>query len=445
MASLSPLTLTNIAFKNVIGRALGATSNDWYVETKSSSFNIESGDVWLDTISSTPSIAVNNGVALQVDCDMILIPESGGHAYVLTWPMQVPTGTDIITGVSYSYGAGSLVNINSGDVVRNIIPDKFGLNYLPNITLDLSGTALLTSDPRTWYLQYNSGVFYQDNVITPEPLQASVYVYVGKTLKSQPNTPYTNSNNSENIVGGLLKNNTYTDVTIKSILDMMLYPSLQPAITSFTIQGASNLYEVGYQQPSGTYTMSWVISNTSSLETDSLYIYGTAGNIIYGPTNNSGPIINTFPNLQYLSPITLTYSLSVGVNSGIRITSPFSITWNWGVQYGNATSSLLTTYGGFISYATNLNGTPFGSYTLPGGTPSYKYIFIPDSFSTISNIFWNNIPVVMADSIDGYTWSANNLNYNLVSYNNIWGVTSNYKIYRTKNMITATMTNVIIS
>lgn len=227
---------------------------------------------------------------------------------------------------------------------------------------------------------------------------------------------------------------------------MMLYPSLQPSITSFTIQGASNNYEVGYQQPSGSYTMSWVIANTSSLTTNLAYIIGTAGVSIYGPTNNNGPISNTFPNLQFNTPITLTYSLSVLASSGIRITQPFSINWNYAVYSGGATVSLLTTYNNFLnSYVRNLTGNPIGNYTLPGGTSSYKYVLIPDSFATISNIVWNNLPVVLADSTDGYTFSANNLNYRLYNFSNPNGVSSNYKIYRTKYMLAATMSNVIIS
>ena len=52
----------------------------------------------------------------------------------------------------------------------------------------------------------------------------------------------------------------------------------------------------------------------------------------------------------------------------------------------------------------------------------------------------------MADSTDGYTFSANELNYKLVSYQNIYNSQYyNYKVYRTKNMIGTTMSNVIVS
>jgi len=300
-----------------------------------------------------------------------------------------------------------------------------------------------SSDARTWYLQYNSGIFYQDITTYTAPLTASVYVYIGQTLKSQPNTPYSNTFSSENTVGGLKSNDTFTNVSANSIFDMMLYPSLQPSITSFTIQNVSS-YEVGYAQPSGTYTMSWVISNTSSLTSNSAYIYGTAGTAIYGPTNNAGPISNTFPTLQYSVPVTLTYSLSVLATSGIRITSQFGINWNYAVYYGSSTQSGLTN--SFNSFQKSLTGTPYGTYILPGGTYStYKYIIVPDSFGTISNIAWNNMPIVMADTTDGYTFSANNFNYKLVNYSNVYSVATNYKIYRTKYMMAATMSNVIIS
>jgi hypothetical protein len=446
MPSLTPLTLTNIAFKNLIGRAMGSTSSDWFAESFPSSFNVTSDNIWLNTIPSSATQAVSNGIALQVVGTFSSIVNSNNHAFTLLWPNTPPSGTDPQTGTSFIYGQGSLLGITGGNVVRNIIPDIYGTSYFPSVTVPGSGV-IPSGDARTWYLQYNAGVFYQDNTTGTNPSTASVYVYIGSTLKSQPNTPYTNASYSQNVVGGLKQNSSYTNVSANSIFDMMLYPSLQPSITSFTIQNSSNNYEVGYLQSSGSYTMSWTLANSSNFSANSAIIIGTAGTIIYGPTSNSNPISNTFPNLQFNVPNTLTYSVSILAASGIRLTLPYSITWNYAIYTGQATQSLLSDYNGFLNsyYQTNITGNLFGNYTLPGGTTSFKYILVPDSFATISNILWNNNSVVMADSTDGYTFSANSLNYRLYSYSNPYGVTSNYKIYRSKYKLTATMSNVIIS
>jgi hypothetical protein len=446
---LTPLTQTNIAFKNIIGQALGSTANDWYVESKPISFNIGSDTVWLDTISSTPSIAVSANVALNVIAGMTGISETitAGqyHAYLLIWPPNAPGGTDSLTGYSYSYGNGSLSGIYAGSTVRNIIPDKYGVGYRPTITLS-DNSILNTTDSRSWYLQYNAGVYYQDIIAPPNPATASVYVYVGNTLKSRPNTPYTNTNLSQVSVGGITTYTSFNTVTNNSIFDMLLYPSLQPSFSSFTIQNLSSPYEVGNTSIPLAYTMSWTIANSASITSNSIYIYGITGSKLYGPTNNSGIFSSTFSTSGYSIPTTITYSITAQTTAGIIIQSYYNIKWNYGVYYGASTQSLLTTYGGFYSYQKNLNGTINGSYILPGGTFStYKYILVPDSFSAINNITWNNIPLAMADNTDGYTSSVNNLYYNYVNFNNFYGKSSNYKIYRTKNMMAATMSNVIIS
>jgi hypothetical protein len=446
---LSPLTLTNLAFKNIVGKSLGWTNSDWYAEPKSISFNVTSDTVWIDTISSTASIAVANNVALNVSCPMVGIdesqPETGQfHAYQLTWPPIVPSGNDPITGNSFSYNSGVLIGITAGDDVRNIISDKYGSDYFPRITMS-DDSELDGNDVRSWYLQYNSGVFYQDNINTPNPTTASVYVYIGNTLKSQPNTLYTNGSYSETFVGGILPHTSFDKVATNNLFDMMFYPSTQPSFASFNIQGINSTYEIGNNISAGSYTMSWIISNSSSIVSNSIYIYGTNSEILYGPTNNSGKILRTFGSIQYNTPNVLTYSITAETNRGIVIGSVYNINWNYGIYYGSSTQSLLTTYGGFLSYQNNLNGNYNGTYILPGGTFStYKYILIPDSFATISNIYWNNMPVVMADSIDGYTWSANNLNYHYINFSNVSGITSPYKVYRTKNKLAATMSNINI-
>jgi hypothetical protein len=446
---LTPFTLTSIAFKNVIGKALGWTANDYYVESKPINFNITSDSVWLDTISSTPATAVTNGVAVNVSAPMSGISEtqetSGKfHAYLLTWPSTPPAGTDPSTGSSFAYNTGSLAGINSGDTVRNIIPDKFGSGYGPLITMT-DNSILNPNDSRAWYLQFNAGVYYQDVIPTLNPSTASVYVYIGKTLKNQPNTPYSNTASSQTTVGGVLPSTSFNSVNTNAVFDMMFYPTLQPSFNSFIIQNVTSPYEVGFTQPSGSYTMSWTIANTSSINSSSINIYGITGSRIYGPTSNSGTISNTFNSVVYNVPTTLTYSITAQTINNIQISNSFYIKWTYGVYYGHATQSLLNNYGNFLSYQTNLTGNSFGNYTFPGGTTSFKYILVPDSFATISNILWNNLPVTMADATDGYTFSANNLNYRLLSFSNPYTVTTNYKIYRSKYKLTATMSNVIIS
>ena len=305
-------------------------------------------------------------------------------------------------------------------------------------------------DSRNWIYQYNSGVWFQEIVTSPSPATASLYAYVGSTLQSQPTTPYTNASFSEVSLGALGNRTTFNQVSFNNLLSSVLYPSQQANITSFSILNTATSYEVGNGILPGTFTLSWTINNTASATSNQVYITSYTGSTIYGPTSNNGTIsgytIST-STLTYNSPSSSVWYLSALRSNGERISSSFSINWYYGLYYGATSGPGLTVSFNSILGNVSLVNSAFGSYNLPyGGLPTYKYIVIPDSFATISLVSWKGLPVSMADSTDGYTFSANELNYKLVSYQNIYNSQYyNYKVYRTKNMIGTTMSNVIVS
>jgi hypothetical protein len=435
----------NIAYKNLLGKSLTYLVNGVNVEGTGIFFNVTSNNIWLAQLPSSATQAVASGYAVQVTGSMSLIVSANGYAYNLLWPITPPSGTDPVTSTSFAYNTGSLIGINAGNVVTNAIPDSYGSAYSIYIS-GVSGGQIFPSDARNWVYQYNSGIYFQENAFaTPNPSTASVYVYIGPTLQSQPNAPFTlTSSTSQITVGGLNSGSSFNSVSTNNILLNMLYPSTQPNIISFSMSGISVAYEVGNGILSGSYNLNWVISNTASLSNNNVYIIGY-NNAIIGPLSNSGPYSYTFgSSLTYNTLKLATWTMSVLVNTGIRISSTFSIGWYYAMYYGSSTQSLLITPNSLQN--SNLSTNAAGSYALAGTTGSYKYIAIPDLYPKISSITWNGLPVALADSTDGYTWSANNLSYNfLPNYANIYGITYSYKIYRSKYMLAATMSNVIIS
>lgn len=443
-------TQANIAFKNLLGKSITDVGADILGELNGISFNILSNNIWLNQISSSPTTAVGAGYAVKVTASMVLIDGSNNHAYNAIWPTLAPTGTDYLTNAAYVYNTGALTGITAGSPIKNAISDSYGQSY-KILVYDNTLSQIVPLDSRNWVYQYNSGIFFQETYKTPVPAFSSLYVYVGSTLYNQPNTPYTNASASEVTLGGL-PTTSFSSVSFNNVLDSVLYPSLQANITNFQIQGVETSYEVGNGiiNTSGPYTISWTLSNTSNLTSNQLYVISHTGSYVYGPTSNTSPIIGyTVSNTTLLLSTTgsYTWKLSVLRTNGERIYSNYVSNWYYGIYYGASTQSGVTN-----SFHTKLISTPLlsnsvsGNYTFPsGGTTSYKYITVPDSLTSIKLISWKGMPVVMADSTDGFTSSLNDINYNLVSFTNQYGVTSNYKIYRTKNMLTATMSNIIIS
>ena len=187
---------TNIAFKNLLGKSETYLVNGLTNEPYGISFNLTSNNVWLNQLPTSATQAVANGYAIAVTGSMVGITSSNGHAYIVNWPSVVPTGIDPITSAQYVYNVGSLVGINSGNTITSAIPDSYGNSYTAQF-IATDNSSISSSDSRNWVYQYNSGIYFQEYVNTPNPSLVSLYVYIGQTLQSQPNTPYTSASYSE--------------------------------------------------------------------------------------------------------------------------------------------------------------------------------------------------------------------------------------------------------
>lgn len=181
-------TQATVAFKNLLGK-----SNTDHVnkqignEALPIAFNVHGSSVFVEPIDATPANAVIAGVALFVQADLILDGSSNSHAYIASWPLAPPIGIDPVTLAPYTYGAGKLINIAAGDRVQNAISYQFDNAYEAK-PFDTGAAAISVGDPRNWIYQYQSGVFFQQDVVGTTPGTIEIYVYVGKYLLDN-NTP----------------------------------------------------------------------------------------------------------------------------------------------------------------------------------------------------------------------------------------------------------------
>lgn len=183
MAFSNPNQAT-LAFKHLLGKSNTDVSKEVGNEAEGIFFNVHAQSIWMDPIDPVPATTVANGYAVQVTADMVLDNTSNGHALFAAWPATPPSGNDPVTAAPFAYGAGTLVGIAAGDRVRNAIPPSYGVGYEAK---PFDGTNQIpVGDPRDWIYQYNSGIFFQQDVwggsSYGDPDTIQVYVFIGNTL-----------------------------------------------------------------------------------------------------------------------------------------------------------------------------------------------------------------------------------------------------------------------
>lgn len=249
--SLTYSTQSQIAFKNINGKAQTEPNKGILNEFYGTSLNIPVSNLWSDNITGNPILDSVQGVTVEIIADLELIPGSNGHSYLTKWPSLLPTGIDIRTGVTFSYGQGSLLNISAGDRITNIISSSLGFSYsaVPYVNYPVDIIPFL--DLRDWFFQYNPGILYQENVIGGTPSKIKVYPYIGNSLNFD--------SAFENIRVSATGSNDYYSI------------STIPTISTYS---TNYLFLVDFANPNTTATVSL---NISGLGTYSIKKSGTNG------------------------------------------------------------------------------------------------------------------------------------------------------------------------
>ena len=172
-----------VAFKNLLGKSNTDVNKEVGNESEGIFFNIGSEKVWMSIIGPTPSVSVTNGIAIQVTANLVADLTSNGHAFFAQWPATAPAGTDPTTSNPYAYGSGLLTGISSGDRVTDAISPVYGFNYEAK-PYDNTVALIPPGDPRDWIYQYNSGIFFQQDIVGNTPATIQLYVYTGELLSN---------------------------------------------------------------------------------------------------------------------------------------------------------------------------------------------------------------------------------------------------------------------
>ena len=131
------------SFKTLISKEFSTTAKAFYEEFGANTININSGEVWAETISSTPATAVSNGVARELT-QFVLSPVAGFTTSVF----YAVSGSGFTPGTTIDRAA-----INTNLLQRNFISDKYGNAYKARL-FDNGGNEIFETNAIDWFFEH---------------------------------------------------------------------------------------------------------------------------------------------------------------------------------------------------------------------------------------------------------------------------------------------------
>lgn len=286
-------------------------------------------------------------------------------------------------------------------------------------------------------LPINNVVSTVTNDNTKLPTSKAVYDFVG-------DLSYSNSTPVPEDVGGVEVGDTFNDVSLTEMFNKILYPYQYPAFTSFYLNSfQAARYEIG-TSISGSQVFNWTTSNSSNINSSSIEILGA--NI----TTLSGQINDGTQSITFNTPLTRTTAGSEtwtirGTNSKSQVfNTTTTVRWDFKLYFGSSSNTSLTEAQIKALQNNQLtagnNGTK-GTFTFDAS--NYKYfVFANDSSYAKPSSFVDSATGFAVGMYGGYSNTQNGYSYDLVNVTNN-GVTQAYRVYRTQNMLSNSLTIII--
>jgi hypothetical protein len=317
-------------------------------------------------------------------------------------------------------------NANTGNVELNI--SGLGTYSVKSGGLELTAGEIISATGGTgpaYFLTFKNGQF-------------QFYT----KLPSSGSSTYTNLDFSTVNIGDLPEQISFEDTKIPTVLDSILYDSYGK-VESFELEDY-NVLEVGQEIIPNSYTFSWILSGTESFEDNSVKIVRQN----YGEIVKDNSLISPYSwvlstTMSYTSSNSETFSIYVRRNNGTTIGQNYVLNWRFPVYYGSTSSQSLTSAdlpGSFSrAYFTSSN------FNVNISGDGYKYIAMEESISPPYSLTINSVPVSMAGTAQGYTYSSQiignygatvtSLYYSKIYVTSSNGVGATYNVFRTYNSI----------
>jgi len=239
---------------------------------------------------------------------------------------------------------------------------------------------------------------------------------------------YTNVSPVPTTLGGIAAGTTFVDVPLTTMFDQLLYPYQLPTFSAFAMSGQSTTLEVGATISAGTKTFTWTTTNPANVSGSSISILDFTNS-----TTIASGLADTGTTNQSVSAVTKTsatshvYRISGSNTQDDGFSRDFTVNWRWRMYWGtNAATSLTESdIEALISSSLVTNST--GTFTF--ATSNYKYIAYPTVFG-LKTTFKDQGTGFDVDMQPATTVSVTNTN----------GVTTDYYVHRTTNVLGGAIT-----
>lgn len=234
-------------------------------------------------------------------------------------------------------------------------------------------------------------------------------------------------------------------LTYDELFQNIYAPYVSPLFTSFIISGQVQTLEVG-ETLSGSKLFAWAFSNPSNITANSMAILDvTSGVTLASSISIVSPYSVNIGTVQQIIPASYSWrGQATNTQSVILNSSNFTVNWYWRKYWGTSLSTTLNESQIEALTSSALASTENGSYSFLAA--DYKYFCYPDSFGSPSpaplGFTLGGFGVSMASITDNAFYSnvENGWYYGLVAVTNSFGVTTNYRVYRTLNTLGAAVT-----
>ena len=347
-----------------------------------------------------------------------------------------------------------------------------------NTTLGAVGVQLLTIPANYWSTQYKLYIVDKSNnasvnniTITP-PLGykinglASIVINTNggsALIRISSNTDYVsqlsssgggggstfiNPNPTTIPVGGYPIGSTFPVAqTMQQMWDNLLYPYVPPIFTSFAISGFPTSYEVG-QGIGGSQSFAWSFSNALLVTPNTMDILDvTGGTQLATNISNVSPFSVNIASYTPILPASYTWrGQATDTQSTVFLSSFFTASWFWKKYWGTSTSVTLDETQIEALLNGILSNTLSGTYNFLADPFAYKYFCWPDSFGSptagtgfIDTSTGSGIPMAEPSQNPFYSNQQNGFYYGIVAVTNAFSVTTNYRVYRSRNQLSGSL------
>lgn len=230
------------------------------------------------------------------------------------------------------------------------------------------------------------------------------------------------------VVGGAVVGTTFQG-TVQDALDKILYPFGVPKFSTFSIQDAESIIEVGASVPGGMRVFNWTTVNPANIRTRSIAIADTTTNtqLAGGLLDNGSTSIQIGETIVNNGPGQHVWTISATDAQDGPLSRQFSITWRWKIYYGNNDFASMLGMDVLALDSTSMTATGAGTYVMPAG--GYKWLCYPSTYPTLTSFkdLSTGMNVAINDPV-------------IIPVTNQYGLVQMYKCHRTYNKLGGSLT-----